>query len=509
MSGKDIGRNDPCPCGSGKKFKKCCLDRQNRLEREDPKESPMSGEVPEIPDPFWRDIRRAIAPLAEDLLRFAESRFGSVILEMAWSDFLMEDELGESGPDPFHFPVFFSWFFFKWIPDPYSETYDPPSELAEETISHLFLKKHRKTLHPLVIRYIEACQKSVFTFYDVLSVRPGTGMRLRDILTETTFDVRDRSASETLRPGEILFGNAVRIDSLDLLDSSAAYLIPISRKPEILALRKFVRKMYPNPVPSDLDEYDIEIFDLYHDLMEDLRNPAPLVMNNTDGERVVLHEIVYDVPSTREAFEALKTLALDNTEEDLLENAEFDGEGNLSKVLIPWLKPGNPIHASWDNTLLGDLGIQGTTLTVRTNSDERAEAIRKIVEERLPASCLRSDTTTSQETLREEALRRKANPVEAEPMSSPATTPEMQEALKDLIAREYRDWPHVRIPMLGDRTPLEAVSDPDGRELVESLLFDIEHRESGPGLRIDPRVVDEIRRTLGLPRQVFEPEEGL
>ncbi len=20
-----IGRNDPCPCGSGKKFKKCCL----------------------------------------------------------------------------------------------------------------------------------------------------------------------------------------------------------------------------------------------------------------------------------------------------------------------------------------------------------------------------------------------------------------------------------------------------------------------------------------------------
>ena len=22
---KAVGRNDPCPCGSGKKFKKCCL----------------------------------------------------------------------------------------------------------------------------------------------------------------------------------------------------------------------------------------------------------------------------------------------------------------------------------------------------------------------------------------------------------------------------------------------------------------------------------------------------
>jgi hypothetical protein len=24
---KQVGRNDPCPCGSGKKFKKCCLKK--------------------------------------------------------------------------------------------------------------------------------------------------------------------------------------------------------------------------------------------------------------------------------------------------------------------------------------------------------------------------------------------------------------------------------------------------------------------------------------------------
>lgn len=23
-----VGRNDPCPCGSGRKFKKCCLESQ-------------------------------------------------------------------------------------------------------------------------------------------------------------------------------------------------------------------------------------------------------------------------------------------------------------------------------------------------------------------------------------------------------------------------------------------------------------------------------------------------
>ncbi len=33
-----IGRNAPCPCGSGKKYKKCCLLRQDEGKRHSPKE---------------------------------------------------------------------------------------------------------------------------------------------------------------------------------------------------------------------------------------------------------------------------------------------------------------------------------------------------------------------------------------------------------------------------------------------------------------------------------------
>jgi hypothetical protein len=33
---KGVGRNDPCPCGSGKKFKKCCLDKVEALSTADP-----------------------------------------------------------------------------------------------------------------------------------------------------------------------------------------------------------------------------------------------------------------------------------------------------------------------------------------------------------------------------------------------------------------------------------------------------------------------------------------
>ncbi len=43
-----FGRNDPCPCGSGRKFKRCCIDRSEQLERR--------GEAAEalyrFPEPF-------------------------------------------------------------------------------------------------------------------------------------------------------------------------------------------------------------------------------------------------------------------------------------------------------------------------------------------------------------------------------------------------------------------------------------------------------------------------
>ncbi len=29
----DVGRNDDCPCGSGLKFKRCCIDRVERKSR--------------------------------------------------------------------------------------------------------------------------------------------------------------------------------------------------------------------------------------------------------------------------------------------------------------------------------------------------------------------------------------------------------------------------------------------------------------------------------------------
>lgn len=62
---KKIGRNDPCPCGSGKKYKKCCLDKKvqetsEAQTRYNPKQLKWEQEV------FKRlDVYREIASFFE------------------------------------------------------------------------------------------------------------------------------------------------------------------------------------------------------------------------------------------------------------------------------------------------------------------------------------------------------------------------------------------------------------------------------------------------------------
>jgi len=49
----NVGRNDPCPCGSGKKYKKCCLDRDQVRDKESPATAPT-------PPAVVGELRRAL-----------------------------------------------------------------------------------------------------------------------------------------------------------------------------------------------------------------------------------------------------------------------------------------------------------------------------------------------------------------------------------------------------------------------------------------------------------------
>lgn len=43
--------------------------------------------------------------------------------------------------------------------------------------------------------------------------------------------------------------------------------------------------------------------------------------------------------------------------------------------------------------------------------------------------------------------------------------------LRQIIQKQVEDWVHLKVPALGGRTPLQAVRDPDGKEVVESCFW--------------------------------------
>lgn len=57
---KGIGRNDPCPCGSGKKYKKCCME----LDKESAREN-LTKEISEAEDPILSFEHKSVSSEAE------------------------------------------------------------------------------------------------------------------------------------------------------------------------------------------------------------------------------------------------------------------------------------------------------------------------------------------------------------------------------------------------------------------------------------------------------------
>jgi SEC-C motif len=98
-----LGRNDPCRCGSGKKYKQCCLGRDG-------------ASVVDLADRTWRQMREALDGFAAAMLRFIGESYGRDVLKQAWREFTLgaSHELVQDDPNA---ELFFSWLFHRWEPD--------------------------------------------------------------------------------------------------------------------------------------------------------------------------------------------------------------------------------------------------------------------------------------------------------------------------------------------------------------------------------------------------------
>jgi len=444
----------------------------------------------------WRRLRAALDGFPTTTLRFVQEVFGAAALDEAWDEFnLWEEEAPEFDPGSPHLQLFIPWFFHRWTPDPV-ETSVADASLHDRAPTNVLLERKGRRLDPVFKRYLKACVDSPFSFYEILDVDPGHGFRARDVLTGDERQVMEGSASRSMEPGDILFGQLVTSEGITLMEACSPHVLPPQDKLEVIDLRARIASR--GSISSEvLRDWDTELRELYLDLMEALRNPPAQRLQNTDGDPIVFHRLSFAVPSAQGAFEALRHLAFDETEDELLESAELDAEGQVQRMTFDWKVAGNPMHRGWENTVLGHIEIDGDRLVGNVNSAKRAARLREIVESRCPDA---QHTGTEVEPLEETRARRAGGEEEAGGMDAEdlAQIPELRDRIQAMNAEHYEDWVHRELPALGGLSPMDAVREKAGREKVEALIMQIERggRRMNPSL--DEAITRRLRQQLGL-----------
>lgn len=478
------GRNDPCPCGSGKKYKNCCLRHEDVVNQE---------------TFFWHQLNRIAKEIPGKLLTFAEKQYGKDVLMQAWNEF-MDSQDEDFSPDSPHMQVFFPWFFFDWLPN-LVESGVQHEEIDLRSIAQVYLDKHGRQQDPLLVRYLEQCCAAPFSFYDILSVHPGNGFVLRDILTEKEVDVTEHSGSLNAQAGHILFARVVKLDNLAVLEGTSSFLFPPVEKRNILKLRQEIYDEFSEIEPDVLKDFDYEMLAIYHDIVNRLVNQVIPELQNTDGEPLIFHQLIYDIESPQAAFDALKQLYVIENADELLLDAEFNAAGELHSIEFPWHEKGNEKIKSWDNTILGYIKIKGHQLTAKVNSENRAQQLRQLIEKLLPGARYKTSVIESPQAMLAQTekegktARTRQRQEEREELDN---RPEVQTQIAEILREHYRQWPEQKLPVLNGKTPLQAIKTKDGREMVGALLRDFELSNQRANPPVDPSIFTELRERLRL-----------
>lgn len=450
-TGPRVGRNDPCPCGSGRKYKKCCLRRDEEQQR-------ASHSLSE------RDAGHELDNhLVGAMLDFAERRFGR-----AWLGF-EADFVDPKGTLELTIP---------WAV--YGHRVDGA------TVCEHFLEAKRGKLSARERSWLDAQRDAWLTVWEVTSVEPGVQIGLRDLLSGETRVVREGMASTTLVLRDAVLGRVVDFEGRSLLCGMYPRPLPPFEAAEVVdRARTRLRRRRLVPVERlRAEAIGRLLIRCWEEFVEDLEaeSAIPRVLQNTDGDPLLVTTDHFAIAPGQESAVAACLADLPGVEPPARE------EGAPAYV---FLRAGNPMHASWENTVVGRAVLDGSALRLETNSRERADALRAQVE----AAC--SDRIRHRAREHADPLSERAALARPAPAAEPLPVEEADEMIRAFKERHYADWADQPLPALGGDTPRQAVRTAEGRSAVDVLLKDMENREqrSSPGVAFD---FGPIRRALRL-----------
>ncbi|MEO7083684.1 MAG: SEC-C domain-containing protein [Gemmatimonadaceae bacterium] len=465
------GRNDLCPCGSGKKFKKC------HGAFAPAGDGPRAAIAPQSPEAARAHALKAVdVDLGERLPRFARSYFGPNWFANAVDAYFDVDGAGMLDVEV---PIALPWMLFHLG--------DPP---AKPTVASLWLhdRKTRASADQHVV--LEAHAASWLSVWEVAEVQRGVGTKLVDLLTGEERFTYDVSSSQTLQPFDALLAYVVDCDTISFFGGSHAQPLP-PREADIVVreARRLCRVRTRPPSKAKLQNpgTQLDLIITWTNVAESLRAAPPPTMTNTDGDPIAM---------TTDHFELLASRDDVARKLRLVEGAEKpEREGD--DLVFAITKQGNAVHREWNNTVLARVVLSARGVQVETNSIPRADALRRAIEKQAGAVLrfrLRSEANMDFliNEAREERLAGKRPSADHMP-------PEALAAVREFRQRHMQSWLDDSIPALGGLTPREAARVPKARHALELLVKDIERAEARlpAAERID---VLRIRTELGMPR---------
>ncbi len=480
-----LGRNETCLCGSGKKYKHCCLN--------------AAKPVVDSPEMLtWRRVRRVIEGLPATILRFTAETFGAAAVNEAWEEFVLDttEEYTEFDPHSAHIQIFLPWLF-HCQPQGGEEM-----EGSTMTPTLAFLKEKGSRLDPLTRRYLKGCLEAPFSFHEIISSDPGHGFASRDIFTGEVHQVIEQSASKSMHVGDILYGQIVRVDGIAMLEACAPCPIPPIRKIELIDLRQNALRHTKLSGTELLRELDCELREFYFTVSDSVLNPPMPKLQNTDGDPIEMRRLVFDIDSPIVTFDALVHLTIQKTREEVLEDGTFDADGVLTAVQFDWSKAGNKLHEEWTNTVLGSIEIDGTRLVVQVNSAKRAKEFRSLVKQALGSHVrYRATEIRSAEKMIEEMRAQRASgqtPARNPEREALMENPQVRDQMRKVMSTHFEKWVDMKIPALDGLTPMEAIRTSTGKEKVAALVLDAERHARMMEPPMDESVLARLRERLGL-----------
>jgi uncharacterized protein YecA (UPF0149 family) len=190
------GRNDPCYCGSGKKYKQCHLRIDQEKEREQREQSEAARFLRlELPR-FSRD-ERFVAEFEKALPRY-------------WNNYYEAENAGEMSE--FEALRFLDWFVFDHKLEDGSRILD------------IYEKEHADSLTPMQRSLLESWQEAgPAGAYELLSY-DGQLLELRDVFNDETLSVFEVSGRGNVEIGEVILTRLVPVFNQIEFSTVAAYL---------------------------------------------------------------------------------------------------------------------------------------------------------------------------------------------------------------------------------------------------------------------------------------------